>query len=246
MENINLLLTGASSNLGSAIAYALAEQGAKILLLGRDIEKLEALRKNLPREGHHIIGFDLAKIEALSSSLQSSINEFGNINMFIHAAGLSSPAALRLIKTQSINESFNINVLSAIEICRILTSNKVNKKSLRNVIFISSISAHRGCPGFSIYASAKSALASFSKTMSIELESKCTFTTLTLGPLQGGSTNLPDELCSSIATRWEVSPNDVAFFILNTILTASQIFNGQEIIIDHGLSNTLNVIKDKQ
>ena len=99
------VLTGASSGIGKAIALSLADEGAKICLLGRNLEKLEAVARCAKQFSEHIsiyktdLGID-EDIHLLAVKLQE---KFGAIDILIHCAGVIS---IGTIKQASIVISF--------------------------------------------------------------------------------------------------------------------------------------------
>jgi NAD(P)-dependent dehydrogenase (short-subunit alcohol dehydrogenase family) len=162
-----VLLTGATSSIGTAIAVSLSYKYI-IILAGRDIEELNLSKSKLQGDGHLIW-----KCDFLCDDISLSLKEFLDFyaikpNHFLHLGGWFSIAPIRLQKKQDTHKSFQINVFSAIEIVSVL-SKKEYKKNIKNILFFSSISTIRGKAGYAIYASAKSALLGLMKTLAVEL-----------------------------------------------------------------------------
>ena len=163
-------MTGATSDIGQAICRRLAA-GRRLLLHGRDPARLEALRASLPNAAEHRLWTaDLAGADRIADSLAAAIGARPlAVTEFVHAAGLFKPAPIRLLDERSVADVFRVNVLSAIEMVRILASRKTNGDQLRAAVFISSIAPMLGTAGYGAYAASKGALVAFCTSMAVEL-----------------------------------------------------------------------------
>jgi short-subunit dehydrogenase len=165
MEKV--LITGVSSSIGESIAIKLSSKYI-IILSGKNLDYLNQVKNKLNGRDHQIWVCDLL-IDSISDSFVKFLIENKiKPNHFLHLGGSFTTSPLRLIKKSDINNSFQINIFSAIEIISIL-SRKEYRSDVKNIIFVSSISIKKGFPGYSVYSSAKSALLGLTKTLSIEL-----------------------------------------------------------------------------
>lgn len=235
-----LLLTGASTSMGQFLASSLALH-FDLILLGRQLAALEDLRTSLPYADSHVVLIaDLSDPAQLGCLIRNHIALHGHVTDFIHGAGLTMPGPLRASTPTQVEKIFRVNALSAIEIVRVLSSNVDNNRALKHAVFISSISAHRGCPGFAIYAAAKASLIAFARTISIEIEAINTLT-LSLGPLHGGGQSVWEEGVFDAGAL--ISPNEISDYIMPFILSSCPAINGQEIVLDRGMINRLAMRK---
>ena len=104
-------ITGASSGIGEALVFALAKQGAKIILSARNESTLLAVaqKTNLTKENYLIIPFDLADTSAAETYVQQIIAKFNHIDILINNGGMSQRAeAITTTKTTERN-LFEIN-----------------------------------------------------------------------------------------------------------------------------------------
>lgn len=236
MQNNYILITGASSDLGASSAKVLSKEH-KIVLSGRDKNKLEAIKIQLDNPSNHIIW----EVDLLSDKIGDSLSFFLKekdicISGFIHFAGFFKVSPLRLVKEEEVLDSFKINVISAIQISSVLAKKKF-KKELKDVIFISSISALKGKAGFSVYASAKAALSGLTKNLAIEL-APIHVNLLTLGAIPTKKTigllepikdSLDEHIPLNLGTTQQVSK--WIHFLMNN---SDKWVTGQEFIIDGG------------
>lgn len=163
-----VLVTGVTSSIGHSIAISLSRKYA-IILAGRNLEQMNLTRTQLQGEEHLIWQCDFGN-DNVSHSLKLFLQENKVYpSHFLHVGGRFTITPIRLQKNKNTVESFQINVFSAIEIMSVL-SKKEFKTTLKNVLFFSSISSIRGTAGFSVYASAKSALSGLMKSLAIELK----------------------------------------------------------------------------
>ena len=229
------LITGATSDIGAAIAKKIAPS-QKLIISGRNFEQLKLLKTQLENSGDHLIWVCDLNGENLNAELSRFLNEKEiAISNFIHAAGLFKIAPVRLYKRPDIDTLFRVNVLSAIELIGLLSKKKY-RTHLKSIWLISSISALRGKPGYSVYAAAKSALSGLVKTLALELK-PVRVNSLVLGAIKTEATNailLPkeEELNEHIPLGLG-EPETVANWMC-FLLTNNNWMTGQEIIIDGG------------
>src|SRR5262245_36515449 len=100
------LLTGATGGLGRAIAAALAERGAKLVLSGRVAEALEALATGLPGEGHRVLPADLAE----AGAAEKLAAEAGAVDVLVANAGMPATGRLTDFSTEQLTGALRVNL----------------------------------------------------------------------------------------------------------------------------------------
>lgn len=161
-----VLLTGASGGIGEALAKALANQGASLLLQGRQLARLEQLRSALPHpERHHCLPADLASARDREQLGQSQEVTRG-IDILINNAGSNVFAWLEDQLPSQIHEQLVINVEAPILLTRTLLP-RIRKPGL--IMNIGSSFGAIGYPGYSVYCASKFALRGFSEALHREL-----------------------------------------------------------------------------
>lgn len=231
-----VLLTGGNSSLGFSVAKHLSTS-FNLVVSVRDVGKfqlkLQELKSINPNILLWICDFEKNEIQvSFKKFLQE--NEI-KINHFVNFSGMFEVSPLRLLKSEVLDKMFKINVQSAIEISSVLAQ-KVYRSELKNVIFISTISAIRGNAGYSTYASSKSALHGFARSLSVEL-APTKVNTIILGPVKTERTKdmlkdkeeyLNEHLPLGLANEDVLNPWLEFLLIHPTWMT------GQEIVIDGG------------
>ena len=166
------LLTGASGGIGEAIALALAQSGTRLLLAGRNAERLHALfQKLLPVSGgdHKIVPGDLSNPD-YRSELVSEAMAF-NVDILINNAGISNFSLIDDVTDNQLNLLMTTNVIAPISLSRRLLPYLLDKKE-SVIINIGSVFGTIGYPGFSAYCASKFALRGFTEALQREVTDK--------------------------------------------------------------------------
>ncbi|WP_226642264.1 SDR family oxidoreductase [Microbulbifer variabilis] len=166
---LTVLVTGASGGIGSAISRALAEKGHRVLLQGRNAERLQQLKAALPHsDRHQILVADLLN-EAERLELVRSCEQLpGGLDALINNAGVSAFALLGETSDKELARLLHTNLLAPMALTRDLLP--LLKRSQRAAIInISSAFGHIGHPGFGAYGASKAGLHGFTETLRREL-----------------------------------------------------------------------------
>ncbi|MGL5359503.1 MAG: SDR family oxidoreductase, partial [Shewanella sp.] len=148
-----VVITGASSGIGAAIAKSFSAAGHPLLLLARRVEPMQAL--GLPRS--LAIGVDVTDADAIKAAIQQAEAQFGPVGCLINNAGVM---LLGQIDTQDANEwsrMLNINVLGVLNgIQAVLAEMKARKTG--TIINISSVAGRKTFPNHAAYCATKFAV----------------------------------------------------------------------------------------
>ncbi|MEI6509064.1 MAG: SDR family NAD(P)-dependent oxidoreductase, partial [Bacteroidota bacterium] len=106
-----IIITGASSGIGEATAYAFAKQHCKIVLAARNIEKLEAVKKKCIVLGAEciVVKCDVSKVEDCENLIKQTIQKFNTIHVLINNAGISMRALFADLDLSVIKQVMDIN-----------------------------------------------------------------------------------------------------------------------------------------
>ncbi|MCH7412053.1 SDR family oxidoreductase [Belliella sp. R4-6] len=168
-----ILITGASSGIGQGIAVACASQGAKVLLLGRDLERLKetiALCEN--GCDHGMISLDLADDTKIKEEFESFVKPYAPIDGFVHAAGISPTIPFKVMKKNQVLETFQLNLFSAITLIQTLSKSALKSSEGMSMVMISSVMSEVGEKGKSLYAMTKAAMVGMVKSLALEYADK--------------------------------------------------------------------------
>ena len=174
LKKKTILITGASSGIGRETAIVLSKLGAQIILVARDLKRLEETRNSLLNPNDHlIISIDLSEYDLIDERIKELKKSVNKIDGIVHCAGISSTIALRSINEEKLNNHFDINVKAGI----LLTKHLLSKKNSlvdqgASIVFVSSVMGIVGEVGKTTYAMTKGALIAGVKSLSLELAIK--------------------------------------------------------------------------
>ncbi len=241
MAETYTLITGASSGFGRCIAQRLAPS-RRLLLVGRNTETLEAVRKTCEApERHQLWVRDLSQVDGLSDELAALLTTKGMvIEHFVHSAGLIRVQYARAIEMASVQNLFNVNVFSAMELIRPLLQKRVNHGTLRTVTLISSIANRVGAGGYSVYGASKGAINGLSLALAVELAPNVRVNAVLPGII-GTEMNTehfanPEFVASVVATHpmGLGKPEDVGDAVEFLVSDRARWITGQELLVDGG------------
>ena len=154
IKNSVILITGGNSGLGKACAKLLVENGATIIITGRDQSKTEKVAKALNITPFHCDVVNDREIDELFTFIK---NKFGRLDVLINNAGIGKRMALEEITREALREVYEVNVFGATMMAKKATEIFKDQNG-GNIINIASTAALKGYPTGSIYASSKFAL----------------------------------------------------------------------------------------
>ena len=159
----NILVTGAGSGLGQHIALKLNQAGNRTILVGRHQEKLDATRAlmDIPEQAE-CISYDLSEdIGEHDKWLRELSAAFGPLHGLVCMAGQQYISPVSTLKPERVRALFEINLFANMFLARGFADKRVNAGAGSSIVFVSSVSAHRGEKGLAAYAASKSALFGF-------------------------------------------------------------------------------------
>lgn len=164
-------LTGASSGIGEAIAYALAKEGCKIILSARRVEELERVRKNinLPDENILILPIDLENYKEVNSWVKKVMNKFNRIDVLINNGGISQEGSVLNTTAEVEQKIMDVNYFGNVALAKAVAPIMQQQKSGR-IVVTTSIIGKFGLPNLSTYAASKHALYGFYDSFRLELK----------------------------------------------------------------------------
>ena len=181
LEGKTILITGASSGIGKAVAQECAAAGASCIITARNKERLSATLNGLEGDGHQLILADMGS----SVGIVTIVEKTPKIDGFVSCAGVVETKMLKFTEEDDLQRLFDINAFSSIRLIRELVQQKKLKKE-SSIVIISSISGVRcGYIGGALYGATKAALEGFSKATALELASqKIRVNTITPGMVE--------------------------------------------------------------
>ncbi len=174
LEGKTALVTGASGGIGSAIAYALARQGARLALSGSNGDKLRVFREQLNDEvgGDHVeITCNLSDADDVEKLVPATVDTLGSMNILVNNAGITRDNLAMRMKDEEWEQVMKVNLEAAFRLMRASARPMMKAKGGR-IITITSVVGATGNPGQMNYAAAKAGLVGMSKSLGQELASR--------------------------------------------------------------------------
>lgn len=164
-----VLVTGASSGIGRAVAQFFSVQGSRVIIAGRSISRLNDTLSTLTGDGHFYVSGDLSDTDELKRIMNDVFEVGGTLDGVVHCAGIQKTLPLQALKEADFDDLFNVNVKSAQFIAKFLRRKGRYNKDGTSLTFITSVAATCGEPAISTYSASKAALIGLCKSLSSEL-----------------------------------------------------------------------------
>lgn len=237
LEGKVILVTGASSGIGRATAIECSRLGAKVIITGRNAERLQDTFNQLEGEGHLQIIADLTNQE----DIDNLVGAIDNIDGLVNNAGLGRNKPVNFIKMEDLQYVYQTNVFA----CILLTKSLLKKKKINkggSLVFTSSISSQLSTPGIAMYASSKAAIASYMRSCAVELgdkqiRSNAVHPGMVETKLISGGTYTDDDMNRDkelYALKRYGKPEEIAYAIVYLLSDASAWVTGSSLVIDGG------------
>ncbi|HEY0113413.1 MAG TPA: 3-oxoacyl-[acyl-carrier-protein] reductase [Allosphingosinicella sp.] len=170
LSGMTALVTGASGGIGSAIAQALAGQGARLAVSGSNAEKLEAFRSSLGGD-HVVLPANLSDAAAVDALVPQAVEALGKLDILVNNAGVTRDNLAMRMKDEEWLDVILINLEAAFRLCRAAMKPMMRAKYGR-IISITSVVGATGNPGQANYAASKAGLVGMSKALAQEVASR--------------------------------------------------------------------------
>ena len=171
LSGMTALVTGASGGLGSAIAKALAGQGARLAVSGSNVDKLESFRASLGGD-HVALPCNLSDGAAVDLLVPQAVEALGGkLDILINNAGVTRDNLLMRMKDEEFEEVIRINLEAAFRLMR-AAARPMMKARFGRIISITSVVGVTGNPGQANYVASKAGLIGMTKSVAQELASR--------------------------------------------------------------------------
>ena len=171
-------VTGASGGLGAQFARTLSGAGAAVVLAGRSMDKLKALRAEIDGAGGdaHVVELDVTDLSSIKSAVAHAETEVGSIDILVNNSGVSTTQRVQDVTPKDYDFVFDINVKGAFFVAQ-----EVGKRMLARsrgaapgsftggrIVNVASMAGLRVLPQISVYAMSKAAVVHMTKAMAVE------------------------------------------------------------------------------
>jgi NAD(P)-dependent dehydrogenase (short-subunit alcohol dehydrogenase family) len=165
-----IVVSGASSGIGRAVAVELVQNGARAALVGRrEAELVETARLCGDSSRTEVLPLDLTRFEAVGPAISGLVARVGSLYGLCHCAGVVQTLPLAAMTIERWNKIMDINVLAGMELARAVTRRDAIDRAGGSILWIASVYAHVGAPGQIGYCATKGAITAAVRSMALEL-----------------------------------------------------------------------------
>lgn len=245
MREKSVLVTGASSGIGRAVAVSLSEKNVRVVLVARSKEGLsETVEMMSDSNSHVMIPFDLCDTENIGKIFAEIQEEGICLNGMVHCAGISRITPLRTFSQANAMELFNIHYFAFMELVKWYAKKGISEGG--SIVGISSINVHTPQKCMTAYASAKAAMETACRTLALELaEKNIRINSVVVGGVSTAMGKGTQDLLKGIESNYQNpvgrqllgtgKPEQIAQVIDFLLSDDSSFITGREIYADGGL-----------
>ena len=197
LKNSTILITGGTSGIGLELVKQLTEQGAKIIVTGRNLEALNETKRKFP----HVHGFqsDVSNPNDIEQLYKDVTQQFPDLNIIINNAGLMRLIDLQdtSLSLENINQEISTNLSGTIQMVHQFLPHLLTKKSAA-IVNVSSGIAFMSYSPAPIYSATKAGVRAYTQALRLQLEDTSVKVFEMIPP--GVKTNLQND--------WEKQPNE--------------------------------------
>ena len=170
-----VIVTGASSDIGKGIVKRFTEEGAKVILIARNLEELEKTRNEVGNEELTVsISCDLTDESQVLQSINQIMDTYGKIDVLVNNAGtINDPIHFHEMQQSEIRRLIDVNLLGVFHITKAVLS-KMSEVKTGAIVNIGSISGERAIQRvhLAVYSATKAAISMFTKSIAVEYARK--------------------------------------------------------------------------
>jgi len=175
LKNKTVIITGASSGLGKALALQLAKEECNLVLCARRLDKLEEVNEEIkkinPKIKSLITKTNVTNEEEVVDLFDKTVKNFSKVDILVNNAGRGLPRKIHEISKKEWDDVIHTN-LDGVFLCSREAVKHMLKNSKGHIITVCSIAGLYGAPGYSAYCASKHAVAGFQRSLWLELRNK--------------------------------------------------------------------------
>ena len=167
------LITGASQGIGEALAYEIAREGAEIILLDIQLDKLEAVAENIRRQGGKAASYvaDVARLDQVTEVVDQAIAAHQKIDHVVNNAGITRDNLLMRMREDEWDAVLAVNLMGVFNLSKAMIRHMMKNRSGR-IVNISSVVGVMGNAGQCNYSASKAGVIGFTKSLAREVASR--------------------------------------------------------------------------
>ena len=238
-----VLVTGSTRGIGKAVAEAFANQGATVIIMGRNQEQASLVAAEITGKGQLADGYacDVTELKIVQETVNKILDKHKTIDILVNNAGITRDNLLFRIEDAEWDEVIKVNLKGAFNVTKVVAKSMLKAKTGK-IISIASVIGIIGNAGQSNYAASKAGIIGLSKSVAKELASR----NITVNVVAPGyiRTDMTDQLSETVKqgvlARIPLEKfgeaSDVAGACLFLASKAADYITGQTIVVDGGLA----------
>jgi NAD(P)-dependent dehydrogenase (short-subunit alcohol dehydrogenase family) len=163
------LITGSSSGMGKAIAEAMGEHGATVIISSNDVVECKKVALEFSKKNNLVaaIPCDVSKKEEIDVLIKEILEKFGRIDILVSCVGMAVPKSFLDISASDFEKTMSINLQSAIYLSKLIIPQMVKNKD-GVIIYLASIAGVRGNKSLGLYGISKAGLIQLARNLAVE------------------------------------------------------------------------------
>jgi 3-hydroxybutyrate dehydrogenase len=252
LEKRGAVVTGGGRGIGAAVARALAEVGARVVVSARSTDQIESLAESLRQLGHKAwaVTCDVTDPDQVENLVQESTELLGSVDILINNAGIASSAPLKAISLEDWERIMAVNVTGPF-LCTQAFIPAMIDAGWGRVVNVASVAGKVGQPYIAAYCASKHALIGFTRAVAAEMAAKG----VTVNAVCPGYVDTPmtDESVANMTSKTSLSgpaareylenlspqgrlmePEEVAHLVVSLCSPLAKGITGQAVVLDGG------------
>lgn len=169
-DNKVVLITGATSGIGEAAAKLFADSDGKVMLTGRDEDKLKSLSLSLVNDSTHFLAGDITDPVFREKLIKETLQKFRQLDILVNGAGIIAMGSVETTTLDQYDQMMDVNLRSIFHLTQLALPHL--EKTQGNIINISSVAGTRSFPGLMSYCISKAGLDQFTRCAALDLAAK--------------------------------------------------------------------------